>query len=1135
MEKDTTEKVAKKPGKRLWKWFVIPIGVILALLLLVWAAIAFILTPQRMTALVNRYGNEYFRGRAELSVGHAELTVWSTFPFAEIDIRDVSLTNPDPAIAAEGRTVASLERLHGRLNPLYLLGGTVHLGHVEIVRPSATFWQGPDSLTNLDIFPPSEPDKEESEGPLILPNIRLDRFAIEGDARFRYISVPDSLDADLTLRSVELTSPAVPQYILTTEASVGAVPLLPERLAIGLDGTVNWNPSTPLEVSVSDFRVNVDSLRTVTSAAIDFSNGLTVNTLQFRLLPLPLSRVASLLRERLPEVRTDISMELTATLRKPYRLEADTLLLPAVDAALRLGPGRIAIPEYHLDFSTIALEVNAAVSDMGLDSTRVDLKKFEAAFPGSQFSLTGSATNLASDPRLEGCFKGNINFDNIDRRVWQLAGMRLGGRMDADFDFRLSQSDLTVNTFHRANLAGQMDLREFEALLPTDTISAWTRHGRLEFGSSRNVERRDGQRADSMLTARITIDTASVATPALAAQLAGFSLGVGVENKAATMDSTTVTPMGGRIELKRLKCMLADSSRAAIRGLSGATVLTRYRGDSRRPLLAAKIGAERIVYADGVNRTSLSGALIAAKAHLNAPKRKRRELTAADSLRLQRRHDSLIMADRGHERIDFGVDRSLIQMLKRWDVRGVVKATGARLFTPAFPLRCRMTDLDFNFNPDSLTLRSMNLRAGRSDFALTGSVRNLQKSVGRKRGSQPLIIECSLTSDTINVNQLIQAAFRGAAWQQKADSLASVAGNSDIDLDDTALEQAADSESTDEIRAIVVPMNIDATLSFAARNIIYSTMAMHDFAGQVIIADGAAHLSDLHASTDIGSAALNLLYFAPTVNDVDVGLSMELNRFRIDRVTELMPALDSLMPLLRDLGGIIDVNVGATTRTDSLMNIDFPSLRAMVNLTGDSLKVLDEKTFKTMSKWLLFRDKKKNMIDHMEVELAVEDNTLELYPFMFDFDRYRIGVMGHNDLDMNLDYHVSILKSPIPFKFGINITGPADNMKIRPGRARFKEKMVGESVKLADTLRVNLAKELKGAIRRGSEAARVAPMEVRRPEQVETISAEADTISHADSLYFISQGLIEAPDTIVPAALPEPQPIEKKNKNKKKK
>lgn len=1098
------EKETKKGIKLWWRWPAIIISGLVAVILLALAGISVYLTPERLTGLVNKYAGEYFVD-ADFKIDRAELTVWRTFPHAEIDVDRLMLVNTNPAVPAEGDTVASVERFHGRINLAALLIGRISVNRVDVDRPCATLWLGPDSLSNLDIFPPSEP-KEETDGPLSLPSIHLDRFRISGDARFRYISVPDSIDADVTIRATEIDGTnGVQQYLLTTDASAGAIPLLPERLNVGIDGGIGWDPSAPLGIALDRFKLNVDSLQTVTSAEIDLTDGVLLKSLDFELKPLPLQRVSELV-EQLPELQTPATLSFTAKLLAPYSYNPDTLLMPDLTATLRLSESPLSIPDYHLDLTKILLEARARISSEGLDQSKIDLNRLQVTFPASDFSLTGSASNLQTDPRLEGCFKGVVDFNHLDRRLWRMLGMRLRGSLDADIDFRLSLSDMTPNTFHNANLEGQADLRNFVALMPADSIAAWTRHARLDFGSAERVKG-----LDSLLMASLSLDTARVWTSGLQAELSHLKLSLGVENTAQTVDTTTVTPMGGRIELKIARCLLGDSSRAVVRGVRGGTFLTRYKGDGKKPLLAAKVGVERMVYADATNRMSISGAEVAAKAHMAQTQRKPRTLTAADSARFRQRRDSLIMSELGHERMDFGVDRSLVRLLKQWDLRGSVKARRARMSTPVFPLRMRVSGLDFGFNPDSLMLRSIGLKAGRSDFALSGIVRNMQKSLGRKRG-QPLIVNLNLQSDTINVNQIVQAAFRGAAWQATADTLA-VAADA-LDLSDDVAEVQTEAESSDEMRAIVVPMNIDATFAFNAQNIVYSNVLLHDFSGEVIVADGAAQLSDLQAHTDIGSANANIIYYAPTVEDVDVGLSVELNRFRIDKVTELIPALDTVLPLLRDLGGVIDVNIGATTRADSMLNIDFPSLRAMVNMSGDSLRVLDEKTFKTVSKWLLFHDKKRNLIDHMEVELAVEDNTLEIYPFMFDFDRYRIGVMGHNDLNMNMDYHVSILKSPIPFKFGINIRGNADKLRIRPGLARVKEKMVGQSTKLADTLRVNLAKEIKSAIKRGAKAARIAPMEVRRPEKIESINEQADTLSHADSLYFIQHGLIEAPDSL---------------------
>ena len=64
----------------------------------------------------------------------------------------------------------------------------------------------------------------------------------------------------------------------------------------------------------------------------------------------------------------------------------------------------------------------------------------------------------------------------------------------------------------------------------------------------------------------------------------------------------------------------------------------------------------------------------------------------------------------------------------------------------------------------------------------------------------------------------------------------------------------------------------------------------------------------------------------------------------------------------------------------------------------------------------MFKDKGHNMIDSMTVEMIVDNSQMQMFPFMFNLDRYKLGVMGSNDLAMNFNYHIAVLKSPLPFK-----------------------------------------------------------------------------------------------------------------------
>jgi hypothetical protein len=41
-------------------------------------------------------------------------------------------------------------------------------------------------------------------------------------------------------------------------------------------------------------------------------------------------------------------------------------------------------------------------------------------------------------------------------------------------------------------------------------------------------------------------------------------------------------------------------------------------------------------------------------------------------------------------------------------------------------------------------------------------------------------------------------------------------------------------------------------------------------------------------------------------------------------------------------------------------------------------------------------------------------------------------------MDLSYDYHISILKSPMPFKAGIDITGTDDDLDFKITRAKYK-------------------------------------------------------------------------------------------------
>lgn len=1095
MEKEAEPKIRKK--RRHGLWWKLPLWTLAIVIIVIAATLSvalWMLTPERLTDLVRKYGTEYLHdGRVDAS--RVELTWWSSFPRFELTVDSLAVRSLLPGLPPEASTPLSVERIHGAIDLAALLEGAVTIHDVTITRPSVFIYTGADGHGNLDILPaaddsPAPPDN----GPLILPPLTLERFVIEGDAPLRYLSEADSIDVALTLSGLSVINDGEPRYAVSFSAMPRTTLVaLPDSFTVGLNGNVAWHPASPLTIRLNDMTVSAGELAVTVDAEADLAEPPTIASLNIKIEELDPNYAVRLARMQpgmdnvIPQLEFGGRLNLNASLLKPYTL-TDTLL-PAIGAGLELTDGTLAAPDMRLRFRNAALAADVTYSPSAPDSSVVTLRRLELTGDrgATSVALRGTATNLFSDPKMAGHFNGSIILDQLPPVLLRRLGAEVDGRFRADTDFDMRLSDLSAATFHRARLNGKVTVSDLKATLPADSLYVTAALTELRFGTSTKV--------DSTLMVSVSIDTASMSMPEMTAQLSRLKMGIGCRNDASIADTTTITPMGGIIELERLRFTSAkDSLRAMMRGLKANASLLRHNGDKKIPELAVDMNARRIVYSQGMNRISLSRSDIAANMHLRPRRqRSRRNISASDSARTRNRRNQNI-TDSNDETLDFGLDTKTTSLLRRLELDGSLTAARGRMFTPLFPLRTSMKNLNFHFTADSMSLHNVEITAGQSQFKAYGSVSNIRRSIaGGKRRRSSLKIGFNLHADTINVNELTLAVFKGAALATNSDSAAITLAGS-MDLDDDAMQASVDSLAISEMAAVLIPVNVDADLRFTADNIIYSTMTMHDFTGSLLVNNGAVSLQNLHALTDIGSIDLNALYYAPNTRNIDMAMALRLNRFKIGRVIELMPALDTIMPILGQIGGVIDVTLGATTEIDSLMNIKTPTLHAMMNMTGDSLVVLDESTFKTISKWLMFKDKQRNMIEHMSVELSVENSMLELYPFMFDFDRYRLGVMGRNDLDLNLNYHVSVLKSPLPFKFGINITGPADDMKIRVGKARYKNNAAAESVALADSVRINLVQEIRTAFNRGVEAARVAPLRVKSHEKLAEIDSASDTI-----------------------------------------
>lgn len=1137
---------------------------LLALILLVIGSLIVsvrLLHPQRLTPLAQAAANKYLN--ADVSLGHAELSLSGSFPFLEIQLDDLSVVARDlrhipdstrAALPQYADTLLTLKQLKGGINISKLLNNEIELGNITFTAPGINLVVVSEHLNNFNIVPPS--DSDEPSGPL--PKISIRRFAIVDPAPIRYYNHADGTAMELNLTSVLIEGENNPRYTCDFR---GAMPLegidieLLRNIPFNISGDVIWDAESPQLLELENFDFDISLFGGSFDTHLDFATDLYVNDLKLKLKPLPLGDILAMLPEdtvkewNLPKgFSTTARPETEVILDKPYNTASGEI----PHATVKLIIPESTVTYAGTTFRNFTADITAVSRGNDPDQAEVTLNSLTLSGPSTDFRLHGSASNLLTDPLIDCTFDGQVDIRRLPHFLTDMLQGYASGIINANLRFTGRPSMFRPGSYYRLAVAGTLNGRDLYWLSSDTTNMAYVHRARIHFGNDETIHN-DNHKRIQLMHAVIDLDSVNVLHTQYSFKATDFHLAVGTENRRVQADTTALIPVGGTLKAGTFNFrLLSDSIMVRARNIDGLVTMRGADGDLHRPQFDFNLDIARLATGDPGTRLMLNNADV----NFSATKLPKRKATAelqkvADSIKVSRPDlplDSVYaiamekyrkkrggtprvhaqMTDDDSEIIDWGTSKQLRRILLDWRVSGHVLSNRVSMFTSYFPMRNRIRNFNITFNNDSITLNNIEYKVGHSDFLLSGRISNLRRGLTSRNHRQSVKANFDLISDTIDINQLADLTFRGAAYSENK------AGKK-LDLDkfdsDDSLEKEIDryvAGTADSMAPLLIPRNIEAVINVKANNILYSDLVLHNLSGMALVYGGALNLHNLKASSDVGSVELSALYQAQTVNDLGFGFGLDVKRFDIHGFLNMVPAIDSIMPLIRDFDGIIDADIAATVKLHRNMDFDMPSLHAAVNISGDSLQLIDPETYRTIGKWLMFKDKQDNIIKHMSVEMVVDSSLMQIYPFVFDIDRYRLGVQGYNDLDMNFNYHIAVLKSPLPFKFGINVKGNPDNYKVRMGGAKFNEKQAIERVAITDTTRVNLIRQIENVFRRGVDNSRFGRLQINAKPTAAEIDLNTDTLTRADSLRLIREGMIPAPPGFI-------DPADSDNSDKKRK
>ena len=1042
--------------------FLLPI---IAFGVLRWAVLA----PEKLTPLVTQEANAYLND-ARLECDEVELTYFETYPYFGVKLINGRIINETDSLPCD--TLVSFKRTIVAINPTYIFNSkriAVELFFIDT--PRFYGYIAPDGKANWDIVQSTDTTTQDTTQQQPLPPIDLKKVRIKS-GRLVYDDRQQDLYTEVNGFYLNLKGSFANQdsengvRLETGSSSIlfdSPAYTLSNHLRMDFKSELSWTYMMR-EITLKDAELRVNDLPFKASGSIKRREAgqPSLVDLGFNLNILDLNEILHFIPEQYLKNRDKMAATGSILLEGKIQGEVGDSVVPSLDLCCKIDNGSYHVEGVQQGIDSLRMDVDLAFNGPCPDSSFVKVEELVVKGRNISLDVKGSAYNLFDNPAIRSKIKGNVNLTQLAKDFLNPDTIILEGEMSADLTTAFTVNDLLDSNMSKVEADGALNIERFKATSPVFGLDAYIAGLSLKAGSAKKESRY--MQTDELLASNLQIDTLNIQYKEnINSRISHLELRV---NTARNIDTTAVIPVTTWMTIGQLRSKLPDSTWLVLKNTTLDGGIKASANNKRIPKAGFRLRMDTLKYFMVAARTGavLSNSQFTLEA---LPYRDAVKQRLEQSARNRRRAAIRQASARGQRDTTAVADTSATsRLLRRWEARGKINFDKLRLFSRYFPIPMYMEGTNVEYNTNRITLKDARLHLGKSDLRLNGQLSQLRAAALR---GGTLKGKLTVQSDLIDCNQLLLAMNRGARFAE-ADEKAPASFNTDSI---TALEYqnmeigAQDTLRTDTTtQLMIIPKFLDLSLRTDAKRIQFKDLELENVVGEVVVRDQVLNLSELRMNSNIGDGSLTMVYSTPDEAHASMGLELGLNKILVNKLIDLFPSMDTLVPMLRSFEGVVDCQITATCQTDSTMSVLLPTLNASCFMRGKDMVLLDGETFAEISKTLMFKNKKRNLIDSIAVDLAIKDSKIEVFPFLVEMDRYKVAVGGTHNMDMTFDYHLSVLKSPVPFKLGIDITGNLDDFKFKIVRCKYKDFLQPAKQAELDSTRRNVRELIRNEIRR---------------------------------------------------------------------
>ena len=1012
---------------------------ILAIAIIIVCNIVF--SPKTLTPIVRNNVGRFITCHADLDT--AELTFFSTFPDFAINLSNVRVINP--IADAQSDTLAHVGKLAASINIKdFLFNNNLVINEVLLYNTSANIFCDSLGNANYNIVALSSTEEEQDTTSTSLFDLLQVNNVVINNLSASYIDQKSSINASInglnTTLSAQLQGAngnidaqciidnvqciidnvqcTIDNAQLTTSGELkdnhfdGKLALALPSTTLDFDGnrlldSVALRANVPAELNLDIMHINLkEALLAVNSHEIHLNGVAQLDNedinldMQFSTNQWNIKEVITLIPEAYADLLDGINISGNASLSGSARGTYNDSIMPLISANLNYTDGKInysALP-YKLHDVNAALFADINLNKGGISNATIQSLK---AHTGSMWlAANGSINDLLGNIKCDLNIKGNLNLPELRPLLPNDMKIDMNGRTYADISARFNLNDATNLRLDRIIADGTLQYTDLDVLY-NDSIAIKDSKGTLAIKlPSPHNNKHFKELAQLTLNANNLQVDAQLGNSHSQLSTLNSQLSIGIGD---ILDTTQFYTAICQFNFDQLQGSL-DTINFDITSPEGAIEVYPTRRNKKEPTFA-------VTYASETIRANMGSFF-----NINT-----KELKIEAKTNYNKEKENLL--DQLNPTIKFDFNEGLV----------AVDGFNANINIPA---------IKFQFRPNNFDIEQSRIIIDDSDFALSGNITNL-KSFSKGRGL--LRGNLKFQSEQTNIDQLMDLINGLGADSEETEEITITDNNTDFALADATQTTSQDSLaalnaqlSTKKPNPFIVPKKIDVTLDTRISKAIFSNTDIENLGGKLTIKDGEAILEQIGFTTDAAEMQLTGIYRSERRNHLFAGLDFHLLNIDIAKLIDLVPAVDTIVPMLKSFAGQAQFHIAAETYLRADYSPKMSTLRAAAAIEGKDLVLLDSETFSTIAKYMMFNKKTENIVDSIAVEMTVFRDEVDLYPFLISMDKWQAVLSGRHNLDNSFNYHISLTDCPLPVRLGLDVKGTFDDLKFDLVPCKYK-------------------------------------------------------------------------------------------------